>query len=711
VNQPSEPFVSAYSRDRLRTITMHISARRLPARHLAIIVCFSVLAILYLEYTTAGTGQFHTGRGYYDALAEGFLAGHLYLPDAPNPALLTLADAYDPLQNGALRLHDASLYNGRYYLYWGPFPGLAHLLWIVASGGSVPDEIPTAAAGTFAVAAFWRLISDVRSMYAPSAPLWFPLLSTLGLAFGGIYLYLLGRPSIYHEPLLFASALVFGSFVCLNRALFSSHRRSWYLPLAGCLLGAAVASRITYVGYCIGALVVLVILVVESTRHSWRVAVRNLLALGTPIAATAVILGLYNFVRFGSVFEFGLRYQLHGSLALYEAFNIPGGGGIRPAFDLSTLPTEVLVYLLSWPEMSLGWPYFSSSPVGFAFPHLKAPPALLMEMPILSVAALYPMGLLGVIAPVTLLWRRGRPAAWTNLIITVSIGALSTLLIIAAEPGMTARYLVDFGPVFYFLGFATLMWVAYGGRTENGVVETGRSRIGCKWNRVLATCAITSVTISGIVSIALDATSFRYSVPTASAAITATSNQFLSWLVPTFAPWSLPSALELNGPLRPETWNAEDGHYANGAPVVLRAPSDEPAVAIIYDTDKPLVGPLQLWVNGSLAKTNPAAPPGWWFYNLEQEIAVAVLPGVHTGDVVELKLIVQELSDQHASLPVVLRAIALSRGPGDSTLLSLAEHYRNLLDLEHQHSSELSLALQEVRGPAPCAGHPLNKPC
>jgi hypothetical protein len=75
----------------------------------------------------------HNAWHHYEYLAEGFLRGHTYLPVEPDPRLLQLSDPYDPVANRPYRLWDASLYHGRYYLYYGPAPAITLMLpWRLA---------------------------------------------------------------------------------------------------------------------------------------------------------------------------------------------------------------------------------------------------------------------------------------------------------------------------------------------------------------------------------------------------------------------------------------------------------------------------------------------------------------------------------------------------------------------------------------------------
>ena len=63
-----------------------------------------------------------TPGGYYNHLAESVLQGRLDLGIAPRRELLELPDPYDPVANAPFRLHDVSLFEGRYFLYFGITP-------------------------------------------------------------------------------------------------------------------------------------------------------------------------------------------------------------------------------------------------------------------------------------------------------------------------------------------------------------------------------------------------------------------------------------------------------------------------------------------------------------------------------------------------------------------------------------------------------------
>ena len=74
---------------------------------------------------------------YYNLLVQGFRAGQLSLKREVPPGLASLADPYDPAQNGPYRLApywlwDMSYYKGKLYLYFGVTPAVM-LFWPYAA--------------------------------------------------------------------------------------------------------------------------------------------------------------------------------------------------------------------------------------------------------------------------------------------------------------------------------------------------------------------------------------------------------------------------------------------------------------------------------------------------------------------------------------------------------------------------------------------------
>ena len=172
-------------------------------------------------------GQTHSDP-YYNGLTDGFLAGKLSLPTEPSPQLMALQDPYDPGQNASLRLHDASYYNGKYYLLFGVTPVVLLFLPFRALGiGDLPQSAAVAAF-TFAGVVFWFLtVSLVRRKCVPhrGAGVLYATLVTLG--FGGAIPFLLRRPAMYEV------AIACGFFCLAATVFFSFPQHSMREPPVG----------------------------------------------------------------------------------------------------------------------------------------------------------------------------------------------------------------------------------------------------------------------------------------------------------------------------------------------------------------------------------------------------------------------------------------------------------------------------------------------
>src|SRR5437879_2367193 len=81
-------------------------------------------AVRFVWWTERTSGGFNPPgeEDYYNFLVRGWRSGHLYMAKEPAPAMRALADPYDPALNAAVRLGDASYFDGHYYLYFSPVP-------------------------------------------------------------------------------------------------------------------------------------------------------------------------------------------------------------------------------------------------------------------------------------------------------------------------------------------------------------------------------------------------------------------------------------------------------------------------------------------------------------------------------------------------------------------------------------------------------------
>ena len=404
---------------------------------------------------------------YYNLLAEGFLDGHLYLNADVPEELLTLADPYNPgTRPPGLALHDASLYRGRYYIYFGAAPVVTLILpFRVLTGTALP--LP-AAVVVFTFAGFLMSVAifvGIRQRYFLEAS-WVMVLGwvlTLGIGSMGPLLVL--RGSIWELPLSSGYFFVMAAVYCVSRSVHAERRAAWWFAAAGLSLGLAVASRPSYL-FASGLLVPPII-------WWWRVRAtgpadfvklgRFALAGAVPLGAVGLAMAWYNYARFGSPTEFGVAYQLSG---VFEAET--------RHFSWSYLAFNARMYWLSAAEWVRYFPFFHrlehpAVPVGHVgFDDVYG---LWRNLPVVWFALLAPLAL----------WRReaearGRLMVGLGATALLAAGAVTTLLFFYAA---MARYGADFLPAILVLAGTGLMalerWMTMsGGRNlVRWMVRTG----------------------------------------------------------------------------------------------------------------------------------------------------------------------------------------------------------------------------------------------
>src|SRR5437867_4333355 len=108
-----------------------------------VLVPIAFVAVVHLWIVSAGRfAHWPQYTALNDMLADAFRHGQTSLLIQPRPELLALTNPYDAKANRDLRLHDAVLNDGRYYLYWGPLPALllTALKSLAPGAGVVGDQ-------------------------------------------------------------------------------------------------------------------------------------------------------------------------------------------------------------------------------------------------------------------------------------------------------------------------------------------------------------------------------------------------------------------------------------------------------------------------------------------------------------------------------------------------------------------------------------------
>lgn len=368
-----------------------------PERRGALAAILGVLALwlAYTWYMTAGTltQWFPYFHDYFDRLAQAFLHGQLALLEQPDPALLALSNPYAySARTGISYPWDVSLFQGKFYLYWGPVPALiAAAEWLVAQV-RVEDQALVLAAQC-GVGAF--LAANLYLMRREFAPRSNPLGLLLLILAGGANLYLLwpsGRPGVYEASILFGQVFLLAGLVAQFFAWKAATHPAVFGLAAGVCFALAAGSRATLVVSVAWLAAFALWQTWRSTHSTGKEKIRFSVWFGLPLILGGAALLWYNYARFGSWIETGLSYQL--SIPQYP----PERAWL---FSLKYLPANLYGYLLRaplfegrFPFVSVpfvretDWPWFIRLPEHYIY---HEPQAGLLEVLPLVVLALLPM--------------------------------------------------------------------------------------------------------------------------------------------------------------------------------------------------------------------------------------------------------------------------------------------------------------------------------
>jgi hypothetical protein len=258
---------------------------------------------------SAGTFRDLTRQQHYSVMADGFERGHLYIQRRPVPQLLKAEDPFHP-SNKRLWLWDATLYEGHYYLYWGPVPALL-IMAFHAVAGPVPvsDQTLTLLFMLGRLYAGAALILGLGRMVRTRQPAWLVGLAIASFGLTSPIPFILARPYVYEACLAAGQCFLFVGLAFAFWGVVRPERRPLKLGIAGISWGLAIGSRVTMaVPIPLLVLATLAVIVLRSDRSIRRLLV-NAVSLGTPVAAALGAYALYNHARFDSVTEFGTTWQ------------------------------------------------------------------------------------------------------------------------------------------------------------------------------------------------------------------------------------------------------------------------------------------------------------------------------------------------------------------------------------------------------------------
>jgi hypothetical protein len=303
---------------------------------------------VYIWIITVGKMEkWPEGRNYYWLLTQAFQNGHTYLLIDPNPELLQLDNPYDLQQRKGLEyLWDTTFYDGKYYLYWGPVPAVlgAFINFITARSVTDAGLVFSFLVGT----AFFSVLLLRKIRYDYQLPGWVFWGGALSSAINIPLIWLLTHPAYYEVSISGGQFFMMAGFFLLYLAFRLSSLHKGYLLLSVLAFGFAGGTRVNLLPSVIFLTLVILWRVYISHGRKLSASIPSFALILIPLAVIACSLAWYNYVRFGSIFEFGHRYQLTG-LSQTEDYG--------DQVSINYLIPSLYTYMFRVPSLSENFPF------------------------------------------------------------------------------------------------------------------------------------------------------------------------------------------------------------------------------------------------------------------------------------------------------------------------------------------------------------------
>ncbi len=284
----------------------------------------------------------------YHRLAESLLQGHTWLDYSDTEGLAGLENPYDfqlRRDMGVSEHWDTAFFEGKYYVYFGIVPVLLfYLPYLVLTGAAFPTWVGIAVSMVGIISGAFYLMYQLLKHWFPDTGLGHYLLFVLFLGNGTGVLTLAMRPDFYTLPIVLALAFsLWGIGLWIKAAIVWEKRASLKYIVSGALCLALTAGCRPQ--FLMGSFLFFPILGAKFWKKWGKEEWKRFLGIAIPYAIVAVGLMLYNYVRFGSPFDFGANY------------NITTNDMTHRGFYLGRIGEGMFQYLLQLPAITTNFPF------------------------------------------------------------------------------------------------------------------------------------------------------------------------------------------------------------------------------------------------------------------------------------------------------------------------------------------------------------------
>lgn len=289
----------------------------------------------------------------YKKLTEAFLDGNTYIDEEPSDELIALENPYDTgarSKAGVSYKFDYAYFNGKYYVYFGAVPVLLfYMPYYLVTGTHISNEYVILITAILFLMFSFLLMREIVKRYFKnvSYALYFIFSELLFLSSGAVFP--IKRPDFYFVPVFLAMMLAFaGLYFWITSIDKKQDFIKWRLCLGSICMSLIAGTRPQVLMASFLAVPLFWNKVFRDRKLFSKKSIIDTVIFIFPYIISAAAVMWYNYVRFGSVFDFGANY------------NLTTNDMTKRGFVLGRIPTGIFMYLFEPPVITPKFPFINS---------------------------------------------------------------------------------------------------------------------------------------------------------------------------------------------------------------------------------------------------------------------------------------------------------------------------------------------------------------
>lgn len=265
----------------------------------------------------------------YQELAHSLAVGTVELMDnVADPRLMEKENPYDTIAlmaEGIPYSMDYAYYNGKYYEYFGIVPELLfYYPYYILKGYDLPNYKAVYGFFVMFVIGVFLTTSGWIRRYVKSIPYFFFIAMNVATVLCANFVYLTARADIYNVPIIGAVACTFMGLGLWLHGMSIKKRFVKIIAYAAGSLSMALVAGCRPQLLLISAIAIVWFLFdggIKNRKLFTKESVWETVAFCVPYLLVALVVGWYNYARFGNVFDFGATYSLTTNDMNHRGFN------------------------------------------------------------------------------------------------------------------------------------------------------------------------------------------------------------------------------------------------------------------------------------------------------------------------------------------------------------------------------------------------------